>query len=260
MDAVRGDQHKVLAEQFTELTHDDGSPDIALRHANLDNLVSCLTPWELLYLTQLTRKSPAKLAEMQNLPEEVVAMISRHLRLGDAIKCTQVSKPWRQIWTCHTVVNDIAHVYFPGLTAASPDTPAWDLLRPIAQKTTARNQGKITSWLSIRTADVPLLECTALKYDDLSLEFAKSNPTATPSRFFRKDNWDSRSWRGFAYSHGKVAWQWDSYRFFVDDIRAMTRKLVSPPDLVVRGDKDLIVYAMTENLLILANQITMRAL
>ncbi|KAJ3950078.1 uncharacterized protein N0V96_001215 [Colletotrichum fioriniae] len=260
MDAVRGDQHKVLAEQFTKLTHDDGSPDIALRHANLDNLVSCLTPWELLYLTQLTRKSPAKLAEMQNLPEEVVAMISRHLRLGDAIKCTQVSKPWRQKWTCHTVVNDIAHVCFPGLTAAFPDTPAWDLLRPIAQKATARNQGKITSWLSIRTADVPLLECTALKYDDLSLEFAKSNPTATPSRFFRKDNWDSRSWRGFAYSHGKVAWQWDSYRFFVDDIRAMTRKLVSPPDLVVRGDKDFIVYAMTENLLILANQITMRAL
>ncbi|KAL2875783.1 hypothetical protein SGCOL_008929 [Colletotrichum sp. CLE4] len=249
-----GDQRGIVAEQFTKLTNDDGSPNTALRHANLDNLVSRLTPWELLHLRQLTRRISVKLAEMQDLPEELVAMISRHLRLGDAVKCTQVSKAWRQIWTSHTVIKDIAHISFPGLTATLPDTPAWDLLRPIAQKTTARNEGRLTSWLSMRTADVPLLKCTALKYDDRSLEFAKSNPITTPY------NWESKSWHGFAYHNGKVAWQWDSYRFFVDDIRAMTRKLVSPPDLVVKGDKDFIVYAMTENLLILANQITKRAL
>ncbi|KXH31276.1 F-box domain-containing protein [Colletotrichum salicis] len=254
-----GDQRGILAEQFTKLTNDDGSPNTALRHANLDNLVSRLTPWEFLYLKQLTRRSSFKLAEMHNLPEELVAVISRHLRLGDAVKCTQVSKAWRQKWTSHTVVSEIARVSFPGLAAAFPGAMAWDVLRPVSQKATARNEGKLTSWLYINTADKPLLECTALKYDDRSLEFIKSNPKPTPSGFFKNDS-ESRTHLGFAYCSGKVAWQWDSYRFFIDDIRAKTRKLVSLPDLVVKGDKDLIVYTMTENLLILADQFSMMAL
>ncbi|KAL0783477.1 hypothetical protein CaCOL14_001383 [Colletotrichum acutatum] len=126
---------------------------------------------------------------------------------------------------------------------------------------TARNEGKLTSWLFINTADVPLLECTALKYDKRSLKFAKSKPKPTPSRFFKNNREvEPRTHLGSAYCSGKVAWQWDSYRFFVDDIRAMTRKLVSLPDLVVKGDKDFIVYTMTENLLILLDQYSMRAL
>ncbi|KAK1712032.1 hypothetical protein BDP67DRAFT_517793 [Colletotrichum lupini] len=261
MEYARGSHDGVLAEQLAKLTNDDGSPNTALRHANLDNLVSRLTPWELLHLRQLTMKSTIKLAEMHHLPEEVVAMIAQYLRLGDALRCTQVSKVWRAKWTSDTVVREIAQISFPGLVAASPDASAWDLLRPVAQKATARNEGKLTSWLSINTADVPLLKCTALKYDKRSLKFAKSKPTPTPSRFFKNTREvELRTHLGFAYCSGKVAWQWDSYRFFVDDIRAMTRKLLSLPDLVVKGDKDFIVYAMTENLLILVDQYSMRAL
>ncbi|KAK1460059.1 F-box domain-containing protein [Colletotrichum melonis] len=261
MEFSSGSHNGVLAEQLVKLTNADGSPNTALRHANLDNLVSRLTPWELLYLRQLTLKSTIKFAEMHNLPDEVVAMIAQYLRLGDALRCTQVSKVWRAKWTSDTVAREIAQISFPGLVAASPDASAWDLLRPVAQKATARNEGKLTSWLSINTADVPLLKCTALKYDQRSLKFAKSKPTPTPSRFFKNTREvDLRTHLGFAYCSGKVAWQWDSYRFFVDDIRAMTRKLVSLPDLVVKGDKDFIVYTMTENLLILVDQYSMRAL
>ncbi|KAF4776206.1 F-box domain-containing protein [Colletotrichum scovillei] len=261
MEYARGSHDGVLAEQLAKLTNADGSPNTALRHANLDNLVSRLTPWELLYLRQLTSKSTIKLAEMHHLPEEVVAMIAQYLRLGDALKCTQVSKAWRAKWTSDTVAREIAQISFPGLVAASPDASAWDLLRPIAHKATARNEGKLTSWLSINTADVPLLKCTALKYDKRSLKFAKSKPTPTSSRFFKNTREvELRTHLGFAYCSGKVAWQWDSYRFFVDDIRAMTRKLVPLPDLVVKGDKDFIVHTMTENLLILVDQYSMRAL
>ncbi|OHE92462.1 F-box domain-containing protein [Colletotrichum orchidophilum] len=257
-----GDQHSVLAEQFSKLTHDDGSPDTLLRHTNLNNLVSRLTPWELIYLRQLTRESPVKLGGMQDLPEDLVAMISRYLRLGDAMKCTLVSKAWREKWTSHTVVKDIAMTYFPGLTASSPDASAWDLLRPIAQKAIARTEGKFISWLAVRTADVPLLDCTALKLDDRSLELAKSKPKPKPSRVFISDKWGAglQVDLGFAYCNGKVAWQWDAYRFFIDDIRALTRKLVSPPDLVLKGDRDFMVSTMSENLLVLANQLNQRAL
>ncbi|KAK1573464.1 F-box domain-containing protein [Colletotrichum navitas] len=240
----------LIAECYSQLTNDDGSPDISLRQANLRNLVESISPWELLYLRSLIRKTAIKFADLPGLPEEIVATISASLDYQDVLNCTNVSKGWRRAWTADMVASDVARAHFAGLVESHPDISPWSLLQPLAAKAAARRQGKYISSLHIDTSGSSLLDCTALKLDDRALEHAKykaapAGPVAPYS---------------YAYCDGKIAWQWDPYSFFIDDIRRMTRTLVSPPDLVVRGEKDFVVSALSNKLLVLANARTERSL
>ncbi|KAK1997388.1 hypothetical protein LX36DRAFT_73381 [Colletotrichum falcatum] len=246
------DEH-FISQCFSRLTHDDGSPDVSLRKANLHHLVQAISPWELIHLRSLIQETApklSKLAGLPDLPEEIVATISADLDFQDVLNCINVSKAWRRAWTADMVAGDVARVRFPGLVELHPDVSPWSLLRPIAAKTIARAQGRHISSLSITTGRSPLLDCTALKPDDRTLEFARnhthpSGPVAPGS---------------YAYCAGKIAWQWDPYTFLIDDIRSMTRTLVLPPDLVVRGDMDFSVSGLSSKLLVLGNNKTQRSL
>ncbi|GKT44622.1 uncharacterized protein ColSpa_04803 [Colletotrichum spaethianum] len=254
------DEHFVT-ECFSRLTRDDGLPDVPLRQANLRNLVNSISPWELIYLKLLIRNTTAKLADMPDLPEEIVATISTKLDYRDALNCTQVSKGWRRAWTADLVIKDVARAHFPGLVESHPEASPWSLLQPVAAKATARAQGKYIASLSMTTAGSSLADCTPLKLDDRSLEHAKYNPSpAEPSAALDNHAYYRQSYYGHAYCDGRIAWQWDAFSFFIDDIRAMTRTLASPSDLVIKGERDFVVSGLSKKLLVLANSRTERAL
>ncbi|KAK2049993.1 F-box domain-containing protein [Colletotrichum somersetense] len=235
------DEH-FITHCYSQLTIHDGSPDISRRQANLRNLVQALSPWELVYLRSLVRETTPKLADLSDLPEEIVAKISAHLDYQDVLNCTNVSSAWRRAWTADMVAGDVAKAHFPGLVEPHPDPSPWSLLHPVAAKAAARAHGKCISSLYIATTGASLLDCTELKLDDRALEHAKYHSTG-----------GSVDPHSYAYCDGKIAWQWNAHSFFVDDIRRMTRTLVSPPDLVVRGDNDFVVAGMSSKLLVLAN-------
>ncbi|KAK1979342.1 F-box domain-containing protein [Colletotrichum cereale] len=243
------DEH-FIAECFSQLTSDNGSPDVSLRQANLCNLAKTISPWELIYLRSLIRKTTAKLADLPDLPEEIVATVSAGLNYQDVLNCTKVSRGWRRAWTADMVVRDVARAHFTGLVESHPDVSPWSLLRPVAARAAARAQGRCVSSLSIATVGSSLLDCTALKLDDRTLEHTRY--TLSPAEPLIRPN--------HAYCDGRIAWQSDAYSFFIDDIRSTTRTLVSPSDLVVRGEKDFVVSGLSSKLLVLANTRTARSL
>ncbi|GJC83482.1 hypothetical protein ColLi_06320 [Colletotrichum liriopes] len=249
-----------ITKCFSQLTSDDGSPDVPRRQASLRNLIKAMSPWEVIYLRSLIRKTTIKLADMHDLPDEIVATISGKLDYRDVLNCTEVSKEWRRTWTAELVVKDVARAHFPGLIESHPEASPWSLLHPVAAKATARAQGRYISSLSIATTGSPLHDCTALKLDDRSLAHAKHNPSPAEPAARDSHAYRHRPHYGYAYCDGRIAWQWDAYSFFIDDIRAMTRTLASPSDLVVKGDKDFVVSGLSKTLLILANSRTGRAL
>ncbi|KAK2027485.1 hypothetical protein LX32DRAFT_683833 [Colletotrichum zoysiae] len=242
------DEH-FITHCYSQLTTHDGSPDVSRRQANLRNLVQALPPYELVYLRSLVRETTPKLADLPDLPEEVVAQISAHLDYRDVLNCTNVSTAWRRAWTADMVAGDVSKANFPGLVESHPGQSPWPLLRPVAAKAAARARGRCISSLHITTFGSSLLDCTELKLDARARELAKYHSTGGIV--------DPHS---YAYCDGKIAWQWDPTSFFVDDIRRMTRTLVSPPDLVVRGDNDFVVAGMSSKLLVLANARTRTSL
>ncbi|OHW90980.1 F-box domain-containing protein [Colletotrichum incanum] len=197
---------------------------------------------------------------MPDLPDEIVATIATKLDYRDALHCTRVSKEWRRAWTADLVVKDVARAHFSGLIESHPEASPWSLLQPVAAKATARAQGRYVSFLSITTAGSSLLHCTALKLDDRSLDHAKYNPIPAEPAARDSHTYRRQSYYGYAYCDGRIAWQWDAYSFFIDDIRGMTRTLASPSDLVVKGEKDFVVSGLSKTLLVLANSRTERAL
>ncbi|KAK2053172.1 hypothetical protein LY76DRAFT_687430 [Colletotrichum caudatum] len=237
-----GVDERFITHYYSQLTIHDGSPDISRRQANLRHLVQALSPWELVYLRSLVRETTPRLADLPDLPQEIVANISAHLNYQDVLNCASVSTAWRRAWTADMVAGDVAKAQFPGLVEMHPDLPLWPMLQISAAMATARAQGKHVSSLHIATTSSSLLDCTELELDDRALKHVEYHSTAG---FV-----DPHS---YAYYDAKIAWQWDAHSFFIDDIRTMTRTLVSPPDLVVRGDNDFVVAGMSSKLLVLAN-------
>ncbi|KAJ0164528.1 hypothetical protein CTA2_780 [Colletotrichum tanaceti] len=252
-----------LSHAFSQLTHIDGSPDVGLRQENLRHLVTDISPWELIYLRSLIQQTTPRLADLPDLPEEVVAAIATLIGYHDVLTCTLVSKAWRRAWTADLVAKDVARAHLPGLIELSPeDASPWLLLRPALARSVSLARGECTSSLFIGTKGPSLLECTtALKLDARACEYAKYNTSPSdPPPGGAGEIPRSQYFNNFAYCDGKVAWRWDDYSFFVDDIRALTRTLVSPSDLVVKGEKEFIVCALSNQLLVLVNSPTARSL
>ncbi|WQF82219.1 Putative F-box domain-containing protein [Colletotrichum destructivum] len=255
---------QILSQAFSQLTLIDGSPDIGLRQANLRHLVTKISPWELIYLRSLIQQTTPRLADLPNLPEEVVAAISALLDCPDILTCTRVSKAWRRAWTADLVAKDVMRAHFPGLIELSPEEASpWLLLRPALERVVSVARGECISSIFIETTGPSLLKCTTvLKLDARACEYAKHNTISPsdPSPGGAGHGPGHQASNDFAYCDGKVAWQWDDYSFFVDDIRALTRTLVSPSDLVVKGEKHFTVCALSTQLLVLVNSLTMRSL
>ncbi|KAK1963807.1 hypothetical protein LY78DRAFT_739533 [Colletotrichum sublineola] len=239
-----------ITECYSQLiTVDEGSPDISLRQANLRNFVQAISPWELIYLRSLIRETTPKLADLPDLPEEIVAIIAADLDYQDVLNCTNVSKGWRRAWTADAVAKDVARVHFPGLVELHPDVSPWSLLHPVAAKAAARAQGKYISSLHITIGSSVMLGHTPLKLDDRARAYSKIKNRGIQPGTYQP-----------AYCDGKIAWQMDNHIFLIDDIRSMTRSLVSPPDLNVKGEKDFAVIGLSSKLLVLINRRTYRSL
>ncbi|TQN65387.1 Vegetative incompatibility protein HET-E-1 [Colletotrichum shisoi] len=255
---------QILSQSFSQLTLIDGSPDVGLRQANLRHLVTEISPWELIYLRSLTQHRTPRLADLPNLPEEVVAEISALLDGPDILTCTRVSKAWRRAWTADLVTKDVTRAHFSGLIELSPEEASpWLLLRPVLARVVSVARGECISSLFIQTTGASLLECTTvLELDARACEYAKHDTTgpSDPSPIGAGHGPGHQASNDFAYCDGKVAWKWDNYGFLVDDIRASTRTLVSPSDLVVKGEKHFTVCALSTQLLVLVNSLTRRSL
>ncbi|TIC97419.1 hypothetical protein CH35J_007450 [Colletotrichum higginsianum] len=255
---------QALSQSFSQLTLIDGSPDVGLRQANLRHLLTEISPWELIYLRSLIQQTTPRLADLPDLPEEVVAAISTLIDCPDVLTCKRVSKAWRRAWTADLVAKDVARAHFPGLIELSPEEASpWLLLRPALARTVSVARGECISSLFNETTGPSLLECTTtLKLDARACEYAKHNTTRPSYPLPGGAGYapGHQASNDFAYCDGRVAWRWDEYSFFVDDIRALTRTLVSPSDLVVKGEKDFTVCALSTQLLVLVNALTTRSL
>ncbi|OLN87338.1 hypothetical protein CCHL11_03675 [Colletotrichum chlorophyti] len=263
-DDERSTGENILAAQFSRLNHSDGFPDVLLRRTNLETFVDILSPWELIYLRGLVQKKPLALAGLTDLPDEIVAIISRYLDYRDSIACAQVSRTWRKTWTAYLVSKNVLVTHFSGLFDLSlPDASPWSLLQPAAAKSVTRASGHFLSTLTVRTTGPSTVNDSAFTLNERYLQYAQSMSrldSDTTGNPIRRQAPDQIPHRSSVYCNGKVAWQSSAYSVFVDDIRAMTRTFVQPSDIVLKGETDFVVWTMSEMLLVSVKERSKREL
>ncbi|TDZ14851.1 hypothetical protein Cob_v012168 [Colletotrichum orbiculare MAFF 240422] len=240
-----------LAEHFLRLNKSDGSPDVVERRAHLDHLLQALSPWELLYLKQRLASKPPRLASMEDLPGELVIMVARYVDYDDAMSCCRVSQGWRKAWTSDLVVKHHLKTKFSNPLAFFPDgiSDLWSFLIDIDSTQRRRANGNFISslsvpigWDAVRRDESFRMECADINYDQVQKRKAPAQS------------------RSYAYCSGRVAWQPDAYSVFVDDLRTMERILVSPSDLVLKGEDNFVIRALTESLVVLAHKANRRSM
>ncbi|TEA10120.1 hypothetical protein C8034_v010489 [Colletotrichum sidae] len=240
-----------LAEHFLRLNKSDGSPDVVERRAHLDHLLQALSPWELLYLKQRLASKPPRLASMEDLPGELVIMVARYVDYDDAMSCCRVSQGWREAWTSNLVVKHHLKTKFSNPLAFFPDgiSDLWSFLIDIDSTRKRRANGNFISslsvpigWDAVRRDESFRMECADINYDQVQKRKAPAQS------------------RSYAYCSGRVAWQPDAYSVFVDDLRTMERILVSPSDLVLKGEDNFVIRALTESLVVLAHKANRRSM
>ncbi|KAL0941500.1 F-box domain-containing protein [Colletotrichum truncatum] len=260
---------RLLAEQFSLLLKpSDGAPDVLLRQENLKNLVDSLSPWELTYLRNVVRDKHPVLASLSNLPREVIVMIARQISARDAIACSHVSKDWRSSMTDDFVINELLEIHFPGsshlLLGSSSEMPSqqlsWPLFVDITSNLMRLTEGNFISSLAVNTGLLAIHERSCFTLDDSYIKYREGTRGRgmRPLSAMRRPS--TVAPRNYAYSNGRVAWQAEVYGVFVDDLRAMTRTHISPPDLVLKGEVDFAICTMTEKLVVLVDSVTERNL
>ncbi|KAF9878685.1 hypothetical protein CkaCkLH20_03585 [Colletotrichum karsti] len=263
-----------LSEQFSRLTSEGESANVPLRRALLENLVEVLSPWDFIHLRTLLRNKKPGLADFCDLPNEVVALVTSQLSCKDVFACAAVSRAWRQACTRDVVVTDLVKVYFPDYediitqsiipkeAAVSSGPYLWRALAVVAAQNLTRMEGNYISHLkvSIEPATIVKDRFYAKTKSFKKYKQLMSGPDAREAHKKLQQQQSHEENDCYAYSSGRVAFNGDAYSFFIDDLNTRNRIYVTLPDAVLKGQKDFVVYQMTDRLVILLDGATRRAL
>ncbi|KAJ0279017.1 hypothetical protein COL940_006992 [Colletotrichum noveboracense] len=258
---TKNDPVNLLSEQFSHLKADDQASEILYRRANLEHLVDNLSPWELVALRTMVNARTPQMSSMSDLPSELVSMVAEYLTTKDALACAAVSKGWRTVWTEPSVAKHLVTTHFPELSALvslpsshphASDSP-WETFVTAAGKTIPRIDGKFISTVAVSEMLYDILQTKTFEMDEKTVAYVEGaiERGARPSEHTE---------RHFAYSNGRLAWHVDPYAIFIDDLRNTTRSLVALPDLVEKGERDFVIWTMTENIIIFVDRATDRTM
>ncbi|KAI5456614.1 hypothetical protein BGZ63DRAFT_366516 [Mariannaea sp. PMI_226] len=89
------------------------------KRAEIDEFITSLSPWDLIYVRHRLRNIKIELSGLEHLPEEIVCMLIRHLRVQDFLACRLVSRGWAASWSQDLVVAQACRRFFPGVLETS---------------------------------------------------------------------------------------------------------------------------------------------
>lgn len=182
------------------------------RKESLDEFLSTLSAWDVLYVRGRIRQLPIALAGLEDVPYELRLQILEHLDLADLLACQTVSKRWNKAWSLEN--RDMARVlcrrFFPGLIEIDGGkTAPKELFTHAARKLTAWQRGMqmtVFLWDSGREAG--------------SLTPIETRPDST-------DLTPVRNTSNICYSDGLLAWQPNHFFIMIDDLHSRTRQRVT---------------------------------
>lgn len=93
-------------------------PDASQRRDAVKDLLSSLSPWELIEIRRQLCNGDFPilgLAGLQHLPSEIICIIGLSLSIRDVLNCRMVSRSWREAWSNLAVARFICRFRFPGL-------------------------------------------------------------------------------------------------------------------------------------------------
>ncbi|KAG6000113.1 hypothetical protein E4U43_001688 [Claviceps pusilla] len=200
-----------------ELDASTRSPARPCRDPRIDSFLASLSPWELLRLREDLRSHNIKitgLADLSDLPSEIVSMIAVKLELDDVLCCRMVSRSWHATWTRGAVTSTICHYFFPGLLEKAEidqdaRSPA-ELLQSCIDSYLWHKRGAYPESSFIEWTTKPFANPSLSQDDELNKELSRPKPFFKPF-----------------YAGGMLAWQVDLVSAIVYDIRTHQHHLCS---------------------------------
>lgn len=211
------------------MTH---SPRFALMR-QLASGPDALTRAEIRYLRLfLPAYSPDFIAE---LPLEIVILIVAELSLKDFARCFRVSKAWREKLLSYPVMVASAKQRWPALNCGTIDASRF-----------IKVLSRVGYMLYFYAARSPRFacECDRVPYDgrqtahitQYQLDPAfHDRPDSLPADYTRHHTTNNLVTSPLLYSSGKAAWHLCSCVVVVDDVKAKTRKVLTPPSGIMYG-------------------------
>ncbi|KAI0156489.1 hypothetical protein GGR57DRAFT_83203 [Xylariaceae sp. FL1272] len=183
-----------------------------------------LSPNEARYLKMLC--SSIKTDIINDLPVEIVALISLHLDISDLANCLQVCKAWRSKLLSDHVIQVYGRARWPNLRS-NAETPSSFIEALVKLGWFRRRCLYVEHMISFQETDPSLLSLAELPLD---AEYHVDTERVPPVDEYGPCEGT------IMYSHGKVAWTEDSSNYVcVDDLRLRTRKVFTVPSGILHG-------------------------
>ncbi|KAM0428530.1 hypothetical protein ACHAPT_006890 [Fusarium lateritium] len=189
-----------------------------IRKQAIDDFLSDLSPWDILYLRGRIRNATIELSGLQDTPPEIICLILSHLSLADYRACRQVCRAWARAWSQGSVLTRACQDFFPGLLEACPTTPSTQLFSLAAKKR--------VKWQR------PFSKHTWMRWNKgVGRIFAELTPPSQTGPA------PVDSWYPSVYGREKLAWQPSVDRVIVDDLRTKQRLRLLPPGGAMSGTR-----------------------
>lgn len=209
------------------------------RDPRIDSFLASLSPWELLRLREDLRNRNIKitgLADLSDLPSEIVSMIAVKLELDDVLCCRMVSRSWHATWTRGAVTSTICHYFFPGLLEKAeidqdPRSPA-ELFQSCIDSYLWHKRGAYPESSFIEWTTKPFTNPSLSQDEELNNQLLRPKPFFKPS-----------------YDGGMLAWQVDLVSAIVYDLRTHQHHLCSFAAYAIDSWR-LDLQGMSSNLLV----------
>lgn len=218
-----------------------------LRRERLDNFLSTLSPWDLLYIRRKFQTAELVvdgLATFADLPPELIGHIVVRLPLEAILRCRHVSRAWRDCLTHGHVVDCLSRVFLPGLVEFAKET-GQDGTAAFFKDAEARLRRKLLlhrlkpsfiPWGAAETGNAPAAAPwpSTVELNDMD--------TTEPS--FQQ--------RSIHYHDGTLAWQPDASCAVIDNLHARSRLRCTWGHETARG-RQLHVRGLSKKLLVFAS-------
>lgn len=182
---------------------------------DIDAFLSSLDPWGILHLRRQLhsgKHAVEGLAELADLPPEIICQIIPLLRLADILNCLLVSYGWHRAWSHNAVMGSLCRHFFSGLIEIHPDEPDHArLFLEAARKRLQRQHVRPKLW-TIHRNTASTTDFLPISENESSLLTAQDqSPDPGLKDIVR-------------YSNGKVAWQPSKSQVIIDDLRTKRRQ------------------------------------
>jgi len=175
----------------------------------LSRIVPHLSSYEVWHM-QKRLENGARLANLADLPPELLEMVLRFLRLPDVLRCLCISKAWYRAWTQPAIISSMYSQFIP--EHAPQNDTSLQTFRLLSRPFLRRHLGKPKSTV-----------CKALRYSDE--QTFKLDPEYHPSGEYPdiEGGYNLRRFAPLGYGHGRFAWQIHVRAVVLDNLRTLKR-------------------------------------